>query len=683
MAAGPIKNFSDLAITVTSGWVIEEVGGDCTGILGYQPQQLAGRGFLDFLSADSLEAVQAVFEEVAKGVAGEAQFFLYRSLSESGSWLHFQAIVQRSSSEPLRLRIDARDVTEQANLDQMRMLRDRALTATSNAFVISDVNLPDMPIIYVNPAFERVSGYSAAEVLGRNCRFLQGADRNQPGVVELRKAIRDQRPCRVVLRNYQKDGTLFWNDLALTPIFDTKGELTHYLGIQSEISQSKLLEEKLSHNAFHDGLTDLPNRLLFMQKLDQASRHVARTPGCTFAVLLLDIVKFKVVNNSLGQAAGDKLLNHVADCLVRCMRDIDTVARLGGDEFVILAEEITGSEQAMQIGERVMAALSEPVVIEGHELRINVSLGIALFAGSMKAQDCLNNAGAARFSAKQGGSTRCVLFDGAVIEDPGNRLQLENEIRTGIQQAEFCPFYQPIIDLGSGSISRFEALVRWNHPTRGLLAPAHFLPVAEDSDLIVNIGRSVFSQVCRDIRQWLPNLNDPNDLSVNFNLSGREFSQPNLLNWLTDALLQHKIPTSCLHIEITEGVVMELPDTSRLKLRKLRDLGIHVHIDDFGTGHSSLSRLQHFPLDCLKIDKSFVENIEDDRTSAEIVRSITAMAHTLGLSVVAEGVETEGQAEILRQFGCEYGQGYHFGRPMPAAAILDLLKKEAVLGVRS
>ncbi|MBW4679033.1 MAG: EAL domain-containing protein [Microcoleus vaginatus WJT46-NPBG5] len=563
-----------------------------------------------------------------------------------------------------------RDVTERQQAEEISRLRDRAIAASSNGIVIVDTRLPDLPVIYVNPAFERITGYSGAEVIGHNCRFLQGNDNNQPALEEMRAALKEGKSTSVVLRNYRKDGSRFWNELHISPIYDNSGTLTHFVGIQTDITERKQVEEQLLHNAFYDALTNLPNRALFMERLERAFERAKRSENYLFAVLFLDLDRFKNVNDSLGHLAGDKMLIESAKRLEASLRSGDTVARLGGDEFAILLEDIKGVGEAIHVAERIHKELTLPLKLDTDEVFTTVSIGIALSStGYNQPEDILRDADIAMYRAKALGKARHEVFDKNMHARAVALLQLETDLRRAIERQEFEVYYQPIVSLATEEITGFEALVRWQHPDRGVISPGEFIPLAEETGLINLIGWGVLRKACYQLRAWQLQFPNHRSLSISVNLSGKQFSQPNLVEQIAKILKETDLDASNLKLEITESAIMENVESASAMLWKLRKLGIQLYMDDFGTGYSSLSYLRRFPIDTLKIDRSFVKQMMVDDESLEIVRTIVLLAKNLGMNAIAEGVETQEQLTQLKALQCEFGQGYFFSKPLEAERV--------------
>jgi diguanylate cyclase (GGDEF)-like protein len=451
-------------------------------------------------------------------------------------------------------------------------------------------------------------------------------------------------------------------------------ELNNYIAEQERIS--RVLEETkehFRHAAFHDSLTGLPNRAMFTELLKAEIESSKRRNNHMFAVLFLDLDRFKNINDSLGHTHGDLLLVAFAERLERTLRPIDTLARFGGDEFAILLSGMTDATDAVRVAQRIQDELSQPFVLDKNSAFATASIGIALSSsGYDRPDDILRDADIAMYRAKENGKARYELFDHGMHARAVSRLQLESDLRQAIEQKEFCVYYQPIVSLQTGRLAGFEALVRWNHPRRGLVAPGDFIPVAEETGLIVPIGEWVLNEACARVRQWQIDSPSHRSLSLSVNLSARQVAQPDLLQRIKEALETSKLSPHCLKLEITESVVMENAEAAAQMFKQLRSLGVQLSIDDFGTGYSSLSYLHRFPLNYLKIDRSFVMRLTTDNDNA-IVRTISTLARNLGMEVIAEGIETEEQYQQLKMLGCEYGQGYLFSRPVANEGVEHLL----------
>ena len=453
--------------------------------------------------------------------------------------------------------------------------------------------------------------------------------------------------------------------------------------LEREITVRRQAEDRLRHDAFHDTLTDLPNRAFLMERLESCLERASRQEDYLFAVLFLDIDNFKVINDSLGHNAGDELLVESAERLTACLRGLDivarvgqdTAARLGGDEFVILLDGLSKPSDAVLVAQRLQKELSVPFKLRGQEVVISASIGIALDQGEHKmAEHLLRDADTAMYRAKVAGKARHEVFDEAMHTQAMARMQLENELRAAIEQGQFQLVYQPIVDLPTQQINSFEALIRWNHPDRGTVPPVEFIPVAEETRLIVPIGRWVLREACRQLQAWNAQLPPERALSISVNVSKREVAEPGFVQEVQRLLQTTGIDGPQLKLEITESVIMDNPEHIIEVLRQLKQLGIELHMDDFGTGLSSLSCLHKFPLDVLKIDRAFVTTMGPNREYAGFVHTIVTLAHSLDMKVTAEGIETPEQLAQLLALDCDYGQGYLFSKPLSATeaeAIID------------
>lgn len=469
-------------------------------------------------------------------------------------------------------------------------------------------------------------------------------------------------------RLLHRDGSYHWMFCRGLAVRDAAGKPYRMAGSQTDITQNKAAEAKLLHDAFHDGLTGLPNRLWFMEQLEKAIRHAKQDPQYQFALLFLDLDRFKLVNDSLGHAIGDCLLLEIAARLKACLPPSSTVSRLGGDEFTILLENCD-TNRVWQIADQIHRQFSTPFNLKGNEVFCTASIGIALsHAGYEYSEDMLRDADMTMYRAKALGKARSEVFEPAIHNQAMARMQLEIDLRRALEHREFLVHYQPIVSLNSGRVAGFEALIRWQHPQRGWVSPVEFIPVAEETGSIIPIGWWILEQVCQQLCTWQQqSLIDPR-LTVNVNLSGKQLAQPDLVRELKQILHKTGLSPSSLKLEITESVLMDNIDAAVVILQQLKTLGIQLAIDDFGTGYSSLSYLHRLPIDTLKIDRSFVNNIDCDPEKIEMIRTIVSMAWNLGMNVVAEGVETKKQMYQLQALKCDYGQGYFFSRPLDAEA---------------
>ncbi len=569
---------------------------------------------------------------------------------------------------------DASEHTERLATEEALRLRDRAVEASVNPILIVSALDPDMPLVYVNRAFEQVTGYGRDEAIGRNCRFLQGADCDQPELDKIRRAIAEQRDGQALLRNYRRDGSMFWNLLYITPVRDPySNQVSHFVGVQHDISEIKRYQDELEHQANHDALTGLANRLLLKDRLEQAIA-LGRRYGQAFSVVFIDIDNFKLINDSLGHDVGDEVLKIVGRRLFACVRDGDTVARLGGDEFVLIIAEHRRDDNMVRVAQRIIATIAQPFVIDQREFKITCSVGVASFPRDGELADALlRNADTAMYRAKDRGRNTFQLYSAEMNANLGERLTLETDLWKAIERGELALYYQPKVACATGRIVGAEALMRWQHPVRGMLAPGKFIPIAEESSLIVEIGDWAIRSACAQNQAWqaagLP------AIPISVNISPRQLHYKDLIATVHNTLVDTMLPPEYLEIELTESAAMSNAEATIQTLTQLRAMNVRVSLDDFGTGYSSLSYLKRLPVTGLKIDQSFVRDVTEDPDDAAIVRAIIVVAQELALDVTAEGVETLEQIRFLRKQGCGHAQGYYFARPVPAAEMGALLER--------
>jgi diguanylate cyclase (GGDEF)-like protein len=449
--------------------------------------------------------------------------------------------------------------------------------------------------------------------------------------------------------------------------------------LRIEISERMIIEEKLAYQALYDSLTGLPNRILFMDRLTHSIEYAKRHPDYLFSVVFLDLDQFKVINDSLGHAIGDQLLIEVGKRIKSSLRSIDTIARFGGDEFVILLEDVNSEQSAVALLERIEEDIKPGFLIQSHEMVTSFSAGlITKLSGDAIPDQILRDADIAMYRAKALGKACHVVFSPELRTKAFDRLQLENELRHAVDQGEFCIYYQPIYDLENSKLVGFEALIRWNHPQRGLLAPGEFIQIAEESGLILNIGEWVIKQACSQMQNWHINYQDFQDLVINVNVSSKQFTQANFVEKVEQILNETGLEPGCLKLEITERVVIENKEVAINIFSKLNDIGVSLQIDDFGTGYSSLSYLQHFPIEGIKIDMSFIQEMDKPGKNSDLVKTIILMAHNLNMYAIAEGVETEAQLSKLKELSCSFAQGYFLSHPIDELSARNLLESSNI-----
>jgi len=537
-------------------------------------------------------------------------------------------------------------------------------------------------IIYQSPAAETAWGYPAAELLGETVMALTFPE-DQPALREFWDQLRQATPeasdgATRTTELRLRDGTGIWRHAELIATSRLHSSAVQGIVVTvRDITERKAFEQQLTQQAFFDALTGLPNRVLFLDRLKQALVRAGRRKDAV-GLLFIDVDNFKLINDSLGHHVGDQLLTEAAARLRSCVRAQDTVARLSGDEFVIVLELLAGEHDAVPVAKAIAHQFSRPFKLDGREVVITASIGIALSdAGQDDADSLLRNADLAMYRAKSDGRARYVIFDPSMHTDTLARLELESDLRRALDQGELRVHYQPIVAMETGEVSEVEALVRWQHPTRGLVSPVDFIPLAEETGLIIPLGQWVLEEACRQVAAWHRQFPSDPPLTLSVNLSPRQFQKPFLVADVSRALHKAGFPSRCLKLEITEGVIMRDVEATIRTLWELKNLGLQIAIDDFGTGYSSLAYLKRLPLDVLKIDRSFISGIGQSREDSAIVHAIMALAKSLNLTVTGEGIETAEQAALLGKWGCDRGQGYLFSEPLDGLATGALLQTAA------
>jgi diguanylate cyclase (GGDEF)-like protein/PAS domain S-box-containing protein len=525
-------------------------------------------------------------------------------------------------------------------------------------------------ILSVNPAFTSITGYSSEEAVGQTPRLLRSHHQDEHFYREMWAELSATDEWRGELWNRRKNGEAYLQWTSITTVRDSSGAPHRRIAVMTDITEMRRKDEYIRHQAYHDALTGLPNRMLLQDRAEHTLKTAARSDG-RIALLFIDLDRFKVINDSLGHFIGDELLKEAAQRLVGTVRAGDTVSRLGGDEFVVLAS-IEHSADAANIAGKIIASLSAPFSIQQQTLHVGASVGISIFPeDGADAATLFRNADVAMYAAKQAGRGTLRFFDADMNSRAQQRLQLEAALRRALARQEFELYFQTKICLVDGRHCGMEALIRWNDPDIGLVSPADFIPIAEETGLIVPIGDWVVESACAQMRRWLDSGAIGGPVAVN--VSARQLNDPDFAARVESALQRHGLPGEHLQIEVTESTVMTNPELAIRELGRLAALGISIAVDDFGTGYSSFSYLKRLPIDLLKIDRSFVTDIGKSHEDEQIVTAIIQVAHTLKLQVVAEGVETAQQAELLARLGCQFGQGYLYAKPLPLAEFEKLV----------
>ncbi|XKG90321.1 EAL domain-containing protein [Vreelandella venusta] len=562
----------------------------------------------------------------------------------------------------------AKDVSERMKIEEKQRIMERSLEASSNAIVITDARLPGYPVVYVNPAFSQITGYIWDEIYGKALGMLTGEGTDEGDIQTIRTAVAEEKSATLTLRSYRKDGAPFWNQLFLSPVSDDSGSVTHFIAVMNDISEKKEQDQKLAYQATHDVLTGLGNRSLFNDRLSH-DFELAKRQSCLMAVLFIDLDEFKPINDTLGHKVGDKLLISVAERLSSVVRPSDTLVRFGGDEFVLLLPDLQSQEDAVDVAERVLEEIARPHQVGNNELHISASIGIATISEQLEhSEKLLQQADMAMYKAKQQGRNTYEVFSCDLDSKLSRRVELRNDLQEAIKKDQLHLNYQPLVNAGGGFIG-IEALVRWRHPQKGNISPADFIPIAEETGQITQLGHWVTKRACLDALSLVNQGLLPGRVAVN--LSPMQFHRPNFLATLRQILEETGLPPEHLELELTEGILMRDIEGAIDTLNALSGMGVSTAIDDFGTGFSSFSYLRELPVDKIKIDKSFVDNVITNEKDSAVCKGVIAMARELDLKMIAEGVETKEQYHYLVDSGCTGFQGYYFAKPM---VLDDLIK---------
>ena len=648
-------------------------------LTGYSRDQLIGKNDHDFFPKEQADLFVAKDREVLAAqsapVIGEEPI-----TRADGTTRLLQTVklpIPDEQGRPKYLLGISEDITDRRRAEEQLRIAARAFENTADGVIIYD---PQRRVVSVNKSFTTITGYREHEVLGKPAEFLGSDQHDDAFYRDVASVVDENGRWQGEMMRRRKNGELYPALCSISAVKDDKGAITNYVTVFNDISSFKEYEAKLEFIAHHDSLTGLPNRALFLERFRQALVRARRRNGA-LAVLFIDLDEFKTINDSLGHLAGDKLLQVVATRLQACVRESDVVARLAGDEFTIMVDDLNKTEDAGKVAEKLLRALANPIEVGEHKLAISASVGISCYPiDGDDSETLLKNADAAMYAAKESGRKNYQFYTPEMNERVMQRVQMETAMRLALERHEFVLHYQPKVELASGAIYGIEALLRWAHPQRGLVSPAEFIPVLEDTGLIVPVGEWVTREACRQIRAWQDSgLKVP---PVAVNLSARQFQQKNLEKTVVEILAETGVAPELLQFEITESLLMNDPEGAERTLRALKTAGVRLSIDDFGTGYSSLAYLRRFPLDILKIDRAFIKDMVDNPDDAAITLAVISLAHSLGLKVVAEGVETEAQVNLLALHSCDEMQGYYFSKPV-APPVLETMLRERRRLVRS
>lgn len=581
------------------------------------------------------------------------------------SWACVQFKHQESSAVLVAHDITKRKQTEELLVHTEAKFRS-LIQSSSDMICILEL---DGVMQYSSPSHERILGYTPSYLMGKNAfDFIHPEDVSKAQDVFIQAMQDTSNTLCVEYRSRHQDGSWRYLESTVTNLLNNPSVKGMAVNTR-DITERKRVEAQLLHNAFHDSLTGLPNRALFMDRLGRAVEHGKGHKDYQFAVLFIDLDRFKVVNDSLGHTLGDRLLVAIAQRFKLCLRPGDTVARFGGDEFTLLLEGINDVNDALQVAKQIQSQLQLSFELaKGQNVFMTASIGIALGNTECElSEDILRHADIAMYRAKALGKARCAVFKVNMHNRAIAQLQLETDLRLAIERDEFSLYYQPIVSLATGWLNGFEALVRWQHPQKGLISPIEFISVAEETGAIVAIGRWVLRAACAQMHQWQQKFPFHPPLSISVNISAKQFSEPDLIYQISQVLQETGLDASSLKLELTESLLMENAESTIAILQQIKAMKVQLYIDDFGTGYSSLSYLHRFPIERLKIDRSFINLMELDGEASAIVQTIITLAHNLGMNVTAEGIEKVEQLQKLKKLGCEYGQGYFFSEPVNAA----------------
>ena len=671
-----VQNASEVILVMGVDDAVRYASPALEQVLGYKPEEVTGNDSFDVVHPDDKLRVREVIADAVKS-PGISMSVGLRLRHADGSWRHVESNCTSLVDDPAvgGVVFNSRDVTERVRAEEALMESERRFRSSfEHAAVGMALVGSEGRWLRVNRSLCEIVGYKDEELLQRTFQDITHPEDLDKDLRQARRLLEGEISSYQMEKRYiHKDGHVVWVLLNGSLVRDEAGNPLYFIAQVQDVSARKRIEGQLQRQALQDPLTGLPNRTLFVDRLGRALERTRRRKDRRVAVLFMDLDGFKVVNDSLGHEAGDLLLTLVAERLGRCLRPEDTLARFGGDEFVVLIEDVGGNEEAVRVAGRIAKELGQPFLVNGHELFTSASIGIGLGDVWTKTPEyLLRDSDVAMYKAKNGGSGYRV-FESAMYEGAMKRLALEGTLRRAIERDEFVLHYQPMASISTGEIVGTEALVRWQHPEHGLLAPSGFIPVAEETGLIVPMGRLVLMEACRQAKEWQRRYPKAPPLAVGVNLSARQLRHPGLVSEVADTLKHADLDPGSLTLEITESTFVEDERSTGEALRRLKELGVRLTIDDFGVGYSSLSYLRYLPVDGLKLDRVLVGSLDTDAKNLAIVRAVVDLGHALGMDVVAEGVETHEEFEELRRLGCGLGQGYYYWSPRPAKEADQLL----------
>jgi diguanylate cyclase (GGDEF)-like protein/PAS domain S-box-containing protein len=659
-----VSNAADIIMVTDQDGMPQYVSPAFDRILGRSVDPYRHESMASFMHPEDLERIATEFPPLFEDPS-LVLTTVVRGQDADGRWRYFEATITNRLGDP-----DVRGIV--SNLHDMTELREaheRFRSAFENAPIGMAMTDLEGRILRSNPSMGTIVGRRPEDLIGVCVHDLTHPDDRDLGAAEMHRLISTTSPGYQIEKRYiHVDGHAVWVSVSVSCVRDEQERPLYLIGQVEDVTERRALRERLAYAAIHDPLTGLPNRELFMDRLEVALRRAVRSGG-QVAVIFLDLDRFKLINDSLGHDVGDEVLGAVGDRLNSVMRASDTLARFGGDEFTVMCDEVDDESDALEVAQRMMMAMGQPLTLQSGEVFVSLSIGIALSSTGETGPVVLRNADIAMYRAKERGPSRIELYRADDEHNVVSRLRTSNELHRALERHELELHYQPFVDLHTETLVGMEALVRWQHPTRGLLLPGEFISLAEDGGLILPLGIWVLNEACRQAAAWHARRSEAGEdnarLNVSVNVSAVQLADPGFTDQVAEAIGESGIDPDRLWLEITESTLMRDADEAVVVLQALRDLGLHLEIDDFGTGYSSLSYLQRFPVECLKIDRSFVAELDQRSDDGAIVKAIIGLGDSLGLPIIAEGVERRSQVERLQTLGCHLAQGFLFGRPMP------------------